>query len=61
MSRKKVNPVVFTLNAPPALAIAIKTAADMEMATQSEWLRRAAMDRCLALGINPAEMCDAAQ
>jgi hypothetical protein len=49
LSRKMLQ-----LQAPPALAAAVKFAADREMTTISEFVRRALIDRLRSDGIDPA-------
>lgn len=51
---------LLQLQAPPALTAAIKLAADREMTTISEYVRRALIDRLRAGGIDPAAAKSAA-
>jgi hypothetical protein len=46
---------MLQLNAPPALTEAVKLAADRELTTVSEFVRRTLIDRLRSIGIDPAQ------
>jgi hypothetical protein len=52
---------MLQLCAPPALTSAVKAAADREMTTISEYVRRALIDRLRSDGIDPRAAMDAAK
>jgi hypothetical protein len=49
---------MLQLCAPPALVAAVKLAADREMTTISEYVRRSLIDRWRSGGIDPASLHD---
>jgi len=51
---QKHSPSLLQVCAPPALRVAVKAAADREMMTISEFVRRTLIDRLRADGVNPA-------
>ena len=56
MPRETPTRTVLQLCAPPALAVAVKTAASREMTTVSEFVRRVLIDRLRSDGIDPGEI-----
>jgi hypothetical protein len=51
---------MLQLCAPPALTAAVKVAADREMMTVSEYVRRALIDHLRSNGVDPTVATDAA-
>jgi hypothetical protein len=54
MAQENSRKPMLQLCAPPALVAAIKLAADREMTTISEYVRRSLIDRLRSGGIDPA-------
>jgi hypothetical protein len=54
MSHETPRKPMLQLCAPPALVTAVKLAADREMTTISEYVRRSLIDRLRSGGIDPA-------
>lgn len=54
MSRKEYKTPVIQASASPALAAAVRVAADRDMMSISEYVRRAVLDRLRWQGVDPA-------